>query len=197
MPPSFSCPSCGSSIQFDAKYVRIISCKYCKTVLEFGTGELTVVWQQGELIDFPSSFVVGSTTLYNSRQIMIYGRVRYEYDGGFFDVFFGEIDSKRLCIEEDDGMVTFFQESDWMNEPFAMNLSLVWKSLPMEGGNCFIQETWIQKLVHIQGSIDSLFVPNKEYEYYDGVQSGNRILIRRNPETKQIRVGRAMVISPP
>ncbi len=194
MTSSFQCPSCGSPIEFDAKYARIVSCVYCHTVLEFGTGELTIVWQQSEFIDFPSIFIVGSTTPYKGKNIFVHGLIRYEYDGGFFDVFFAEIDGKKLFIQEDDGSITFFQESDWVDAPFELDLSMVGKSLVIDGSNYFIQETWVQKVVNIKGSIDSLFVPNKEYEYYDGTTNGNQIFIRRNPETKQIRVGKEISI---
>lgn len=189
MTSSFQCPSCGSSIEFDAKYARVISCKYCQTVLEFGTGELTIVWQQSEFIDFPSIFTVGSTTQYSGKDIFVHGLIRYKYDWWFFDVFFVEIDGKKLFIQEDDGTINFFQESDWIDAPFELDLSMIGKTLVVDGDNYFIQEVWVLKVVNIKGSIDSFFVPNKEYEYYDGSTKGNQIFIKRNPETKKIRVG--------
>lgn len=195
MTTSFQCSSCGSPIDFDAKYARVVSCKYCNTVMEFWSGELTIIWQQSEFINFPSIFTVGSITQYAGKNIFVHGLIRYEYDWWFFDVFFVEIDGKKLFIQEDDGTITFFQESDWIDVPFELDLSMIGKTLVVDGDNYFIQEVWVLKVVHIKGSIDSFFIPHKEYEYYDGSIKGNQIFIKRNPETKKIRVGKEVNIS--
>ena len=164
-----NCPSCGRPIKFEEKYARIIACPYCNSILEFGTQELTKIWEQGEFIEFPSQFVVGKETLWNWKKVYVKGQLRYEYDWGFFDKFFVIIDGKEYYINEDDWTIKLLQDWKWQDSTETLLDKPVWEVVNLFWKKIFVQESWLFKLVSMKGFVNNVLIPGKEYEYLDWI----------------------------
>jgi len=182
------CPSCGRPIEFEEKYTKIVSCKYCNSILEFWGSELTKIWEQSEFIDFPSIFQVGKDCEHKWKKISVKWQVRYEYSWGFFDKFYASVDWKEMYIREDDGTVTFSEDGkfkDW-------NLTLIDKVagtiLKLWEKELFIQEVWVFKLISIKGSVMNNLIPWREYEYLDGVYNGKMYFLERDIWVNKLRI---------
>ncbi len=182
------CPSCGRPIKFEEKYAKVLSCKYCNSILEFGGSELTKIWEQSEFIEFPSIFQVGKDCTYEWKKISIKWQLRYEYDWGFFDKFYATVDGKQMYIREDDGTVTFSEDGKFQTGKLTLidkvagtTLDLWWKEL-------FIQEVWTFKLISLKGSVMNNLIPGKEYEYLDGVHNGKMYFLEKEIWADKLRI---------
>ena len=162
-----NCPSCGRPIDFEEKYARILACGYCNSILEFGTWELSKIWEQWEFIDFPSEFIVWKTIEWKWQKVYVKGQLRYEYDWWFFDKFFVIIDWKEFYINEDDWSQKLLQDWKWQNSSEWLLDKPVWETISLFWKEIFVQESGLFKLSSMKGYINSELIPWKEYEYLD------------------------------
>ncbi|ATU05257.1 hypothetical protein BKN14_02260 [Candidatus Gracilibacteria bacterium HOT-871] len=182
------CPNCGRPIAFDEKYAKVVSCPYCNSILEFGGGELTKVGEQGIFIEFPSQFSVGKQTEFKGKNIYIKGQLRYEYDGGFLDEYFTEVDGKVFFIREDDGIITVYSELEAKKVNIDISLDLVGNNLEYDGQKFYVEEVGIIKLTNIKGFVNTKIVPGREYQYLIGVSNGKRYNFEKDLKTGEFRV---------
>lgn len=182
-----NCPSCGRPIAFEEKYSKIVCCWYCNTILEFWKWELTKLWEQSEFIEFPSLFEVGKQVSWEWQEVYVKGQLRYEYDWGFFDVFFVIINGKEYYIQEDDGSYTLLADTHWQASDAHIVDAPIWEHIDILWKNIFVQETWLLKLVAIKWFINNTLIPGKEYEYLDGVVDGHMIYFYKEKWVNSIR----------
>jgi hypothetical protein len=183
-----NCPFCGRPIAFEEKYLKVIWCPYCNSILEFWSWELVKVWEQSEFIDFPSIFQVWKETEYNWLNIYVKWQLRYEYDWGFFDKFFCIIDGKEYYIKEDDWVITIFKEWDWQNWDISIWDMEVWSTTNFMWKNIFIQETWFYKLVNIKWYVNTLFTIWKQYQYLNWIYNWNMIFVEKSSQDNNFRI---------
>lgn len=187
------CPNCGRPISFEEKFAKVVACPYCNSILEFGSGELTKIGEQGDFIAFPSIFEVGKTTEYKWKKISTKWQIRYETDAGFFDDYFVEIDGKTFYIREEDGTIAFFDEPNTEQTNASLVDKIAWENWNFGGVNFFIEEVGIMKLANIRGIISSTLEPNTEYEYLFGVYNGKKYIFTKKPSENIMRINRELV----
>jgi hypothetical protein len=183
-----NCPSCGRPIKFEEKYSRIVACPYCSSILEFWKWELTKVWEQWEFIEFPSQFEVWKQIDWEWKKVYVKARLRYEYDWGFFDEFFVEINGKTYYILEDDWNIKIIKNWDWQKSDLWLLDKKVWESVDILGKNIFVMETGIFKLTWIKWFVNSLLIPWKDYEYLDWIFWWKMFFIEKEIWTDRIRI---------
>jgi len=164
-----NCPSCGRPVDFEEKYARVIACWYCNSILEFGTWELSKIWEQAEFIEFPSEFIVWKETEWEWKKVYVKWQLRYEYDWGFFDKFFVTINWEEFYINEDDWTQKLLKDWDWQDSNEWLIDKPVWETVDIFWKNIFIQESWIFKLISIKWFVNSKLIPWKQYEYLDWI----------------------------
>ena len=164
-----NCPSCGRPVEFDEKYAKVLACRYCNSILEFWSWELDKVWEQAEFIEFPSIFEVWKVADYNWKRVYVKWQLRYEYDWGFFDKFYVEIDWKSYYIKEDDWIITILQDWEWQDNSEDFLDEPVWTKKVIFWIEIFIQETWVFKLVSMKWYVNNKLIVWKDYEYLDWI----------------------------
>jgi len=167
------CPSCGRPVDFEEKYSRILACGYCNSVLEFWEWEINKIWEQSEFIEFPSIFEVWNTIDWKWKEVSVKWQLRYEYDWGFFDVFFVTIDSKSYYIHEDDWTQILIQNWEWNDTNLTLIDKTVWSKQNIWGNDVFVQENGLFTLASMKWFVDTDLIPWDKYEYLDGVVSGS------------------------
>ena len=164
-----NCPSCWRPIKFDEKYARILACSYCNSILEFGTWELSKIWEQAEFIEFPSQFIVWKETEWQWKKVYVKWQLRYTYDWWFFDKFFVIIKWEEFYINEDDWKQILLKDWEWQKSSETLLDKPVWETVNIFWKNIFIQESWTFKLTSIKWFINSKLIPWKEYGYLDWI----------------------------
>jgi len=183
-----NCPSCWRPIPFEEKYLKVASCPYCNSVLEFGWSELTKIWEQWDFIDFPSIFKVWKEVEWEWNKVYVKWQLRYEYDWGFFDKFFVIIEWKEYFIEEDDWTKTLLIDWEWKEADITLIDKWVWENINIWWKEVFVSETGIFKLVNIKWFVNNVLIPWKEYEYLDGIIDWKVIHIEKEVWEKRVRI---------
>lgn len=185
-----SCPNCGRPIAFEEKYAKVLSCPYCNSILEFGSGELVKVGEQGYFLEFPSPFVVWKDTQFWGKDIRVKGQLRYEYDGGFFDEFFVEIAGKSYYIKEDDGQISFLEEETVDSSDVMLLLQTAGGNFSYDGRDFYIEEVGVFRLVNLKGFVNTKLIIGKEYEYLVGIFQGKKYVFEKEIGGNMLRIQR-------
>ena len=183
-----NCPSCWRPIEFEEKFLKVLSCPYCNSVLEFWSWELTKIWEQWDFISFPSQFIVWKSVEWNWYKVYVKWQLRYEYDWGFFDVFYVLIDWKEYYIKEDDWLIKLLDIWDWIESDINLINQEVWNYSSIFWKDIFVQEVWIYKLVNIKWIINTKLIVWKEYEYLDWYENWKMIYLEKESNSHKIRV---------
>ncbi|PZM83590.1 hypothetical protein DLH72_03620 [Candidatus Gracilibacteria bacterium] len=183
-----NCPNCGRPITFEEKYTKVLACPYCNSILEFGEGELTKIGEQGYFIEFPSQFEVGKNINFAGKDIYIKGQLRFEYDGGFFDEFFVEIEGKGYYLREDDGQISFLDEAKTEKSEVSLVDKIAGENFEYKGQKFYIEEVGIFKLVNLKGFIATKLTIGKEYEYLIGIFQGKKYIFEKESGNNFLRI---------
>ncbi len=188
------CPSCWRPVSFDEKYAVVISCPYCNSILEFWNKELSKIWDQGFFIDFPSIFEVWKETEFMGKKVYVKWQLRYEYDWGFFDRFFVEIEAKPYYIRQDDGTIKIEKESNLKKDDLTLIDKVAWWNLFFDNKNFFIEEVWVFKLVNLKWYVKNHLIPWREYEYLNLVYNWKNYFFERDTLWKKLRISEEVEI---
>src|SRR5258708_37291093 len=83
---SLNCPNCGAGLQIENQFIRTVSCRFCgSTFLVRGSDTLDPTGNSASLADYPSRLQVGMSGKIRGRGFQVLGRVRYAYDGGYWE----------------------------------------------------------------------------------------------------------------
>lgn len=182
------CPSCGRPVTFEEKYTKVLSCRYCNSILEFGRWELTKLWEQGDFIEFPSQFEVWKETVYEGKKISVKGQLRYEYDWGFFDKFYASVDGTPMYIREDDGSVTFSEDGTFKASKISLIDKVPGQNATIWWNEMFVQEVWTFTLINMKWWVRNILIPGKKYEYLDGSHNGKIYFLEKEIWADRLRV---------
>ena len=102
------CPACGKVIVHDEEPADFIVCPYCFEGVALRNGDPHALGKMSSLSATPSPFRVGATGSIAGRGFSILGRVRYAWDGGYWDEWYvGLMNGTHAWISEDGGEYTF------------------------------------------------------------------------------------------
>ncbi len=182
------CPGCGRPIDFEEKFAKVIACKYCNSILEFGQWELTKIGEQGDFIEFPSLFQVWKIIDFKWKKINVKWQMRCEYDGGFFDIFYVQIDDKNYYIREDDGTYSITQKAKFEENSVSLIDKIAGSTFEFKDASFYIEEVGIFKLTSIKWYVNTKLIPGREYEYLTGIYRWSKYFFEKNTQENMLRV---------
>jgi len=88
MARSLTCPSCGGPITVESAYTTLVVCPYCGSSLNIHDTGVDITGRTAKLAQYPSRLSIGAGGQIRGRPFRALGRVRYQYDDGFWDEWF-------------------------------------------------------------------------------------------------------------
>lgn len=138
------------------------------------------------MIQFPSIFEVRKITPWQEKDVEVIGQIRYEYDGGFFNLFFASCQGKKYYIREDDGDIKFFRVQQFVWSEVDLQSAEVGKNIDIWKYNFFIQETGVYRITSLKGRIGHDILPGRTVYYINTYFDGKDIFFQQDIETKKI-----------
>lgn len=112
MARSLSCPNCGGALTIESAFTTLIVCPFCGSSLFVRDTGVDITGKTAKLAEYPSRFSVGASGRIKGRGFGVLGRVRYQYDQGFWDEWFVQFaDQKVGWVVEDEGDLTLVFKS--------------------------------------------------------------------------------------
>ncbi len=146
---TYTCPSCGAPLALKYRFSKMVVCESCKQSSFLVNGEFQVQGDKTELADYGSKFAVAATGTIKNRAFSIFGRIRFEYEGGFWDEWLVQFDDKpeiEFWFHEDEGDIVLYEKKTEQEQMPNFSESKVGKYYQFAGHKLFTTEkhkAWI------------------------------------------------------
>jgi hypothetical protein len=169
MPRQISCPNCGGPLQVESAFTTLLVCNYCGQSLYIHDTGVDLAGKTAKLAEYPSRLSVGAQGKIKGQGFRVLGRVRYQYDEGFWDEWFLQFDNQRIgWVEEDEGefTLTFKSKLTFPVPPFDQ--IRVGGFIPLGKDRLFVSEKGQAQFVGAQGEVSVTARPGQALQYVDG-----------------------------
>lgn len=198
---AFSCPSCGATLEIENRFSKVVMCVYCGQSSAISPAGLDPTGEKALLADSPSIFSIGasgSMVLASKGRLSfkVLGRLRYKYDGGFWDEWFLEFtDGQKLWLQEDEGEFTAFEKESLTSPLPPFEQISVGSVIPINGLSVFVTEKSTAVIAGGQGELLFKTTPGMSAMCVDGNAGGKLVSIEQTPEEICLSVGEEIDIS--
>ncbi|RMG27361.1 MAG: DUF4178 domain-containing protein [Bacteroidetes bacterium] len=190
----FECPSCGAPIKQNKAGSRTLCCTYCGQTSHLNADSLQAVGEKQLLIDYGSKLSVGLQGKFEGRDFLLLGRVRFDYEDGFWDEWYLTFldDGSEAWIQEDDGSFVFFVEEKKVNTRFQLHRIKVGTYNDMHGEwePVFVTEKSRARIHGGEGELPFKIIPGEQADFFDGIWKGKVVSVELLPAEQLLFVGR-------
>lgn len=176
MARSLSCPNCAGPLTIESAYTTILVCPYCGSSLYVHDTGVDVTGKSARLAQYPSRLAVGANGQLQGRTFRTLGRVRYQYEDGFWDEWFVQFANSQVgWVEEDEGELTlvFKRKLTFPLPPFEQ--IRVGSFTPLGPDQMFVSEKGSAQVAGAEGEISMSAPPGRSIRYIDGSASNKAI----------------------
>jgi hypothetical protein len=178
------CPSCGAPLHVEHRFSRVVVCGYCNQSASITPGGLDRAGKGVSLVGAPSRLHVGATGRISGAAFRVLGRLRYGYDGGFWDEWFllTDPDAHQVWLQEDDGEFTAFEKEAITGSLPTFDDVGVGQSMTANGRTLFITERIEAMILGGEGELYFAVTPGADVFIVDGTADGQVWSIEYQPD---------------
>jgi hypothetical protein len=176
MARSLSCPNCGGPIEVESAFTTIVVCPYCGSSLHIHDTGVDITGKTAKLAQYPSRLSIGASGQVQGRPFRTLGRIRFQYEDGFWDEWFLQFDDGQVgWVEEDEGefTLTFKRKLTSPIPPFEE--VRVGSFIPLGQDRMFVSEKGQAKTIGAEGEVSMVAPPGRAIQYIDGNASNKAI----------------------
>jgi len=175
----FKCPSCGANIKQQNPASRSISCGYCGQTSHINADSLQAAGEKSLLVDYGSYLSVGNRGRWKEQGFTILGRLRIEYDDGFWDEWYINFDDGRPAwIQEDDGSFMLFQAGGQIPRLNYDSIRVgTFVDFTHDLPNVFVTSKSRAKVEGGEGELPFRIIPGETADFVEGIKEGEMVSI--------------------
>jgi len=180
---TLSCPSCGSPVEVDFRFMKAARCSYCGQLNYLNVAQQLDPRgpQTPPLVDYGSQLSVGRRGELAKRPFKVLGRVRYEWDKGFWDEWLLRFEDgerpERYWLQEDEGDYVLFKQLETDSPLPGYAAMAVGQEVAIAGYPFFITERRLTEVVGFEGNIPFDIAPGDDANFADGIFQGRYVSI--------------------
>lgn len=189
----FECPSCGAPVKQTTPGAKSLICGHCGQTSHINADSIQAAGEQHFLIDYGSVLSIGNYGKFHNRDFIILGRIRIDYDDGFWDEWYIQFldDGSEGWIQEDDGSFTVFHKRRTLSD--RRDLSHVpvgeFSDLLGNGQQIFVTHKSKAQVNGGEGELPFRIIPGEAADFVDGIWDGNVVSIEMLPDEHSIYMG--------
>ena len=189
----FSCPSCGASLLIKHRFSRVVVCRYCSQTSYVTREGLDPSGKSAALVDFESILSIGSSGTMNGREFNVLGRMRFSYDGGFWDEWFCLLDKQEEAwLEEDGGAFALYRKERLLSPLPKFTEVSVGSVIKVNQGDLFVTEKCSATLEGAEGELSFSIKPGTAVDCVDGNMAGQHVSIEYYEDEICLNLGEAI-----
>ncbi|MEM7658948.1 MAG: DUF4178 domain-containing protein [Bacteroidota bacterium] len=189
----FECPSCGSPIKQSSPGARSLICSYCGQTSHLNADSLQAAGEKHLLIDYGSVLEIGKFGRFRDREFMILGRLRIDYEDGFWDEWYIQYldDGGQAWIQEDDGSFTVFEEKKQLQRRLDLSQMSVGQvdNFLGEWEPVFLTSKSKAQVNGGEGELPFRIVPGEPADFVEGIANGEIVSVEVLPDETVLFVG--------
>ena len=161
-----NCPSCGASVPVRLKYAKLLVCGSCQTSLFLEDEVVKNVGERSALTPVPSIFEMGRRYQYRNWQLEPYGRIRFDYGGGFWDEWWMMLDSgEGRWISVDEGDIAVEAPIEYGRAPPAYDTLTIGRELTLAKQKVTVTERGDATCVGAEGTLPEVISIGETHQY--------------------------------
>lgn len=192
------CPSCGSTLNITAQTSKMVTCSYCGMISYINAGNLSMIGQKSFLVDYGSIFKIGKKGKIKNMNFQVLGRLRIDYEDGFFDEWYLNTPQGQKWLSEDEGKFVFFHESYEVNDPNILDLINCKVGTYYEYKDdmkLFLIEKSSASINGGEGELPFQVRPNQKMNYIDALCNQKLYSFEFLPNTIELHIGEYLDIN--
>lgn len=187
---SVQCPSCGSPIPLRHRNVLMVTCSACDTVSAIEKDGVDPLGKTATLTDFMSALTVGTVASVHGRRFQALGRVRFEYEDGYWDEWYLAFDDGTDgWLEEDEGELALVSQIPVEGMPPHPNQVRAGQRVTWGTQSLYVMETGSATLVGMEGQLPRGHFVGLTMDYLDGTMDGQVVMLEFMPNEVECFVG--------
>lgn len=170
-----SCPSCGGEVKIKSIFSKSAVCSYCGQTSYLEKDTLQAKGAKSFLADYGSLFSVGMQCKLKGKPLEIIGRIRYEYEDGFWDEWAVILDNKENLVywlEEDEGRLALFESTTVVPSNITYN-DKVGSILTFNNQKIFVRAKSKAKIIGSEGELYFQVINGAKADFIDGILNSN------------------------
>lgn len=185
-----NCPNCGAPITLKNRFVEMLVCPYCETTIVVQDDRLDPTGKTAEMTRYPTPFEIGKTGSLKGEPFEVIGRVRYEFDQGWWDEWCLNMKGEELTwIEEDEGMYRSFKRIRIKSAISPWDEVNVGSMINVNNTDIFIMEKNSAKILGAEGNLTVKRIPGTELRYVDGTGNEKQFTIEFYEKSIMLKTG--------
>ena len=191
---SYTCTSCGAPIEVKNRFSKVIVCQYCNTHLKVTGNGLDSSGKHPKLAEYPSILKVGAVGTLLGKNFTASGRIRYKYDGGFFDEWFLDLDGEPAWLTEDEGTLTLYTDLlEAVEIPEDISAVKAGSNITIGEKKAMIKEKGKAVVEGGEGELLHYDEPGSEVTYIDAISEGKKLSIEYSDDEVEVFTGRPLM----
>ncbi len=188
---SATCPSCGGTLNITVQTSKMVTCPYCGMISYLNAGNLAMIGQKSFLVDYGSLFKIGKKGKIKNIDFQVIGRLRIDYQDGFFDEWYLNTPQGQKWLSEDEGKFVFFYESKEINDPLIFDLLNfpVGKVFKHKDLYLFVSEKSTAKINGGEGELPFQVEPNQKADFVDTLFEQKLYSFEFLPKSIELHIG--------
>jgi len=188
-----TCSSCGAPVEIKNRFSKVFVCDYCGTHLRIEGDDLSIAGKYPKLSEYPSIFSVGSRGSILEKDFVILGRMRYRYDGGFYDEWFLELDGENSWLTEDEGTYTLYTDLLEAVDIPEIETLRAGQNFTIGDRKVMIKEKGSAVVEGGEGELYFYVEPGSGVTYIDAISEGKRVSIEYTDDEIEMFTGRPLL----
>lgn len=189
---SIQCPTCGGTTELAFRFVRLVVCSYCGQTLALTAEGVDPTGKSATLTDFASALHTGAVASLGDRDLHVVGRVRYDYDDGYWDEWIVRFsDGTSGWIHEDEGELTLLEPAPLTRAPDLATVR-VGGRIDVDGRSVYVSEKRTATIYGGEGQIPRDVRFGADLLYVDGTVGKDVVMLEVIDGRVEMFVGRVL-----
>jgi hypothetical protein len=187
-----ACSNCGADLEVENQFIRTVTCRFCgSNYLVSGSDNLDMKGTSTSLADYPSRLSVGMRGEIRGRGFRVLGRIRYGYDGGFWEEWqiAWDDDAPPDWLEEDEGYWTVYRRARIKGAVPTYDQVRVGSTVSINQKQVYVTEKRTAKVVGSEGQFSSVFPLTGTFGYIQGGANDQTVSINYWEDEIELSIG--------
>jgi len=190
---SMNCASCGAPVEIKNRFSKVFVCSYCGSHLKVSDSGLDIAGKYPRLAEFPSIFKVGSKGTILGKSFSALGRMRYKYQGGYYDEWFIDLDGEKAWFTEDEGTFTLYTDLFEAVDIPDVNIIKAGQNIMVGDKKVMVKEKGHAVVEGGEGELYFYVEPGTEVVYLDAVSEGKKVSVEYTENEVEMFAGRPLL----